>query len=290
MPDLLAALARLKNPPARVLFIDSGSDDSTGEQVRAAGHALQVIARAEFGHGRTRNLAARLCADSDFIVYLTQDACPQGEHWLAELLAPFHDESVALVYGRQLPRPQAGLSERYAREFNYPARPDRTRLADVHARGVKAVYCSNSFAAYRRGALDAVGGFPELLPLGEDMSVALRLLQHGYERVYQPRAQAIHSHDYGVLDEFRRYFDIGTLMAMDAGLRRASLATAGEGWRYARGELVQALRERRFMALPVIAARIVAKALGFALGRRYRVLPHGWRRHFSMHGYFWSAR
>lgn len=289
MPDLAAALARLADRPARVLFIDSGSSDGTVEQVRAAGHELHVIARADFGHGRTRNLAARLCPDSDYIVYLTQDACPQGDNWLAELLAPFDDEHVALVYGRQLPRPGAGLAERYAREFNYPAQPDRTVLADVGVRGVKAVYCSNSFAAYRRSALEAVGGFPELLPLGEDMSVALRLLQRGYARVYQPLALAVHSHHYGVADEFKRYFDIGTLMAMDAGLQRASLATAGEGWRYARGEFALAWREGRVMLLPLTGLRVVAKAAGFALGRRYRMLPQGWRRRLSMHRYFWSA-
>jgi len=288
MPALLAALASVSDSVRRVLFIDSASTDATPSQALAAGHQVHSIARAEFGHGRTRNLAAELCADSDYLVYLTHDACPQGDDWLEQLLEPFAEIQVALVYGRQLPRADATLSERFAREFNYPAEADRTRLADLPRRGIKAVYCSNSFAAYRREALKAVGGFPEQLPLGEDMAVALRLLQSGYTRVYQPLAMAVHSHDYSIVQELKRYFDIGTLMAMDGELRRVRLAASGEGLRFVRGELAMAWRHSRLSEVLRIGLRTLGKYFGFALGLRYQHLPLSWRRRLSMHAYFWS--
>lgn len=288
LPHLLAALALLPQPPQQVLFIDSASSDDSVALVTAAGHRVHSIQRSEFGHGKTRNLALSLCADSEFLVYLTQDALPQGRDWLARLLQPFADSSVALVYGRQLARAEATLSERFAREFNYPAQADRTRLADLPTRGIKAVYCSNSFCAYRRQALEAVNGFPEQLPLGEDMAVALRLLQHGYTRVYQPLAEAIHSHDYSVLQELKRYFDIGTLMAMDDELRRVRLAASGEGLRFVRGEMAAAWAQKRLGAIVGIALRTLGKYCGFALGLRYRQLPIRWRRRLSMHAFFWS--
>jgi rhamnosyltransferase len=288
MPALLTAIAAVSISPRHVVFVDSSSDDDTAEIARAAGHTLHRIRRCDFGHGRTRNEAARLCSDCDFLVYLTQDACPQGTDWLQRLLEPFADPEVALVYGRQLPRPEAGASERYAREFNYPALPDRSTRADLSRRGVKAVFCSNSFAAYRREALDAVGGFPERLPMGEDMAAALRLLERGYARVYAPTARAVHSHDYRIGDEFKRYFDIGALMAIDPGLRRVSLAASGEGWRFLRGELTAAWHLSGPLGVGCVALRASAKYIGFLLGQRHAVLPRAWRPRMSLHSFFWN--
>jgi rhamnosyltransferase len=288
MPALLASIAAVSTPPRRVVFVDSSSDDDTAEVALAAGHTLHLIRRSDFGHGRTRNEAARQCSDCDFLVYLTQDACPQGADWLQRLLEPFADSEVALVYGRQLPRPGAGACERYAREFNYPALPDRSTQGDLSRRGVKAVFCSNSFAAYRREALDAVGGFPERLPMGEDMAAALRLLERGYARVYAPSARAVHSHDYRIGDEFKRYFDIGALMVIDPGLRRVSLAASGEGWRFLRGELTAAWRLARPTGVVHVVLRAGAKYIGFLLGQRHAVLPRAWLPRMSLHSFFWS--
>ncbi|MDD0841203.1 glycosyltransferase family 2 protein [Pseudomonas sp. Gutcm_11s] len=288
LPGLFAAFAALPEAPRRVLFIDSESSDTSAELIRAAGFELHAIRRSEFGHGSTRNLGLSLCADSEFVVFLTQDACPQGADWLKQLLEPFDDPQVALVYGRQLPRPGSKLAERFAREFNYPAVADRTGMADLASRGIKAVFCSNSFSAYRRQALQAAGGFPEALPMGEDMAAALRLLQRGGVRVYQPLALAVHSHAYSLAQELRRYFDIGTLMAMDDELSRVRLASSGEGMRFLRGELSAALSPLQPLAVIGVLTRTFCKYLGFALGQRYRLLPLSWRQRLSMHAYFWS--
>ena len=288
LPALLQALDNLVERPQRVLFIDSASTDASVAMAQAAGHQVHGIARGDFGHGKTRNLALQLCADSDYLVFLTHDACPCGRDWLVQLLSPFADPQVALVYGRQRPRAGASLPERFAREFNYPLLADRSELADLPRRGIKALFCSNSFAAYRREALQAVGGFPEHLPLGEDLAVALRLLQHGYARVYQPRAEVLHSHDYSLVQELRRYFDIGTLMSMDEQLQRLRVATSGEGLRFVRAELAEAWRHDRLRGVSNVLLRTLSKYLGFALGQRYRLLPLRWRRRLSMHALFWS--
>ena len=170
LPRLLECLAQTAPPPRRVLFIDSGSTDRTQELVRQAGYDLEVIDPGTFGHGRTRNLALRLCADTRYAVFLTQDAVPVGADWLVQLLAPFARPDVAISFGRQLSRPNATLPERFAREFNYPAVDEITTEADIAHRGIKAVFCSNSFAAYDRARLLSAGGFPEDLPMGEDMA------------------------------------------------------------------------------------------------------------------------
>lgn len=285
---LLASLRAAAPAPQRVLFIDSGSTDRSQALIREAGHDLEVIDPRDFGHGRTRNFALRLCGESRYVVFLTQDSIPVGRDWLSRILAPFARPDVAISFGRQLPRPDAPLAERFAREFNYPETADVTVEADITQRGIKAVFCSNSFAAYDRAKLESVGGFPENLPLGEDMAAAMRLLRAGFARAYCPSAAAIHSHDYTIAQEFRRYFDIGVLLDIDPELQRARLAASGEGKAALLAETRlawQAAGARAVLAAVVHAAN---KFAGFQLGRNFRMLPRWLCRKCSMHAAYWS--
>src|ERR1700676_464525 len=88
LATLLPALDRLDPAPDETLFIDSSSTDGTAEIVAARKHRVHIIRRSDFGHGRTRNLGARL-VDADILVYLTQDAIPQDESLVPALTRPF---------------------------------------------------------------------------------------------------------------------------------------------------------------------------------------------------------
>jgi len=94
----------------------------------------------------------------------------------------------------------------------------------------------------------------------------------------------VHSHDYSVREEFKRYFDIGALMAIDPELSRVRPAASGEGLRFLRGELAACGPRGATRVL----LRTAAKYLGFSLGRRHGWLPGAWRQRMSMHSFFWS--
>ena len=69
-----------------LLIIDSGSTDRTLEIIaKYPKIRLHQIPNKEFGHGRTRNLAVEM-ANSEFVVFLTQDATPSHDQWLDYLL------------------------------------------------------------------------------------------------------------------------------------------------------------------------------------------------------------
>ena len=68
--------------------------------------------------------------------------------------------------------------------------------------GFKTIFFSNSFAAYRRTALEQAGGFPRESNFGEDTAVAARLLQSGWGIAYVAEAQVYHSHACGCREEF----------------------------------------------------------------------------------------
>ena len=57
----------------QVLVIDSSSTDDTVNVVKSYGFECRVIPAKEFDHGGTRQLAVKILANSDIIVYLTQD-------------------------------------------------------------------------------------------------------------------------------------------------------------------------------------------------------------------------
>ena len=85
----------------------------------AKGVQVFHISKEEFDHGRTRAQAAEM-ADSEFLIFFTQDAVPADRYTVENLLKPFRDPQVAAVYGRQLPDQDCRMIERYTRSFNYP--------------------------------------------------------------------------------------------------------------------------------------------------------------------------
>jgi rhamnosyltransferase len=204
--------------PDQVLVIDSDSQDGTPSLARDAGFEVRSIRRRDFNHGGTRQLAAEILSDAEVLVYMTQDAILAGPEAMVNLLAAFDKTEVAAVYGRQLPRDRAGAIEAHARRFNYPAVSDLHDLASRGRLGIKSIFISNSFAAYRRSALLAVGGFRKDVIFGEDTVAAARLLLAGRQVAYAAEACVHHSHDYTLAQEFQRYFDIGVLHRREARL------------------------------------------------------------------------
>jgi rhamnosyltransferase len=68
-----------------VIIIDSSSIDNTLEYAKRYPIEIFKIPRNDFGHGKTRNLGAKL-ARGRYLVYLTQDGIPANNNWLANLL------------------------------------------------------------------------------------------------------------------------------------------------------------------------------------------------------------
>jgi rhamnosyltransferase len=267
--------------------IDSSSDDGTVELARSAGFAVQSIARAEFNHGRTRQMAAELFPNAEILVYLTQDAVLATPDSLAKLLRAFDSPQTGAAYGRQLPRPEAGPIEAHARLFNYPAESNVRTLASRDQLGFKTIFISNSFAAYRRSALLAAEGFPANVIFGEDTVTAARLLLSGWQIVYEADAAVYHSHAYTGVQDFKRYFDIGALHAQEPWLLKEFGQAGGEGKRFVFSECAYVWSRKK----PLVASallRTLLKLVGYRLGRWESKLPRGWKRKVSMHSSFWA--
>jgi len=281
---LAAWSAQFETP--HTLAIDSSSTDATSALAAEAGIAIHTIPRTAFNHGGTRQMAAGMLSGAEFVVFLTQDAILATPDAITKLLEAFDDPQVGAVCGRQLPHRDAGPIGAHARRFNYPDASAVRSAADIAALGVKTAYLSNSFAAYRKSALMSVGGFPHDVIFGEDMCVAARMLLSGWKVAYRADAAVHHSHDYGMAQEFRRYFDIGVLHAREPWLLEKFGRPEGEGLRFVRSETAYLWKHAPHL-LPSAWLRTLLKLAGYRLGKAEAHLPLWLKRRLGMlHGYW----
>ena len=284
----LAALARQSLQPDELLVVDSYSSDGTAARYLAYGARVEVIDPSNFNHGGTRGWASTL-VDADVLIYMTQDAIPSDPHALHHL----HDEllseaDIGVAYGRQLPHPGAGLLASQARRFNYPEQSRTKRLADAAELGIKTCYSSDSFAAYRRTTLQAVGGFPTDVIGSEDAFVAGKMLLAGYAVRYAASACVEHSHDYQLQEEFRRYFDIGTFYGRERWIAEAFGRAGGEGKRFVLAELHALRASGALHRTPEVLLRTALKLFGYHLGYHENLLPVALKRRCSMFAAYWK--
>ena len=279
--DWIKALQKSGFSSEDVYLVDSGSTDDTVDLAKAAGFNISSVDKLNFNHGGTRQEALRALRGYDYVIYLTQDAILADVDAIAKILRPFQSEKVGAVCGRQLPRKGAGCIESHARLYNYPEVSSVNTIDDAETKGLKAAFLSNSFAAYRIAALQEVGGFPSDVIFGEDMYVATRLLEAGYHIAYAAEACVYHSHDYSLLHEMKRYFDMGVFHSDQPWIRRVLGGAESEGFKFLASEFEYLLRNA-FWRIPEAVLRTVLRYAGFRLGLMHERLPIWLKRRLAM--------
>jgi rhamnosyltransferase len=287
--ELLNKLASQNLQPENILIIDSTSTDNTIEKIKARGCKYHIVKRDEFNHGATRKLATQLI-EADFYIFMTQDAIPVNADAIKNLMAAFENPKVGCAYGRQLPNKNANVLATHARLFNYPAQSLVKGYEDRFTLGIKTCFNSDSFAAYRKMALTEVGGFPQEVIVGEDVYVAAKMLLQGWLVAYQAEAMVYHSHNYSILQEFKRYFDIGVAHAMNYWIIESFSSPSQEGVKYIKAELRYCLRQHAYFAFIRSLFTVLAKYFGYKLGGNYQRIPNWVRKKISMSSFYWNNK
>jgi len=275
--------------PLDVFVIDSESTDGSDQVSLDNGFNLIRIEKKDFNHGGTRKKGAAYVKDkSDIVIFMTQDAILHDEEAVPNLLKAFRDPDVTAATGRQLPHEGASLSAANARLFNYPELSRVSGLAEVECFGIKAAFCSNSFAAYRMDSFFSCGGFSEDIIFGEDMCLAAKMILSGFKVAYVAEAKVFHSHDYSLLEEFKRSVDVGVFHSKESWLIDTFGKAEGEGVRFAVSEIRMFLRKSQYGHAFFSVLRSAAKYLGYFIGRRFFFFPVAFMKKVSMNSGYWG--
>jgi rhamnosyltransferase len=269
---------------AEVIVIDSGSTDDTLAIVSEYPVALTQIPPREFGHGRTRNLGARL-ARGEFLLYVPQDATPLGPGWLEALLLPFEDSAVAGAYSRQVPRSDASAMESSFLLGTYTPRPEVRMLAKGEEASLSRCFFS-TVGGVIRASLWKEHPFREDVIMSEDQAWSAEVMLAGHSIAYQPAAELLHSHQYGIADIFRRNFDSG--YSIHQIFARRTGISAIEGLSRLAREAMFVLRAGSITDILRFPFYECARHFGFWMGMHAESLPVGMRKACGSLAYFWD--
>lgn len=194
LPAVLHRLAKQSEKNFEVIVVDSGSTDNTVEIADIAGAKLVSIQKGEFTFGRSLNRGCE-AARGDVLIALSGHCYPMNSHWLKEMLAPFSDPGIGLVYGKQRGGPTTKFSEHrhFAKSF-----PNSSSIPQ------EGFFCNNANCAIRR-TLWEQRPFDEALTGLEDLDWARWLVGVGRRTAYTAKAGVYHLHDETWPQVFRRY-------------------------------------------------------------------------------------
>lgn len=202
--------------PFECVVVDTESSDGsweflqsqTGGPVALHRHRIQP---AEFGHGRTRNLGASL-GSGEYIVFLTQDAVPASQDWLAALVSAAEAvPEAAGVFGRHLAWPEHGPLMRLGMEAHFRNFGETLTTYRLQDHGRYATdpgyrqhlhFFSDNNSLLRRRVWEQYP-YPDV-SFGEDQLWARTIIEAGYAKVYCPEAAVYHSHRYGLRESIAR--------------------------------------------------------------------------------------
>jgi rhamnosyltransferase len=255
-----------------VIVVDSGSSDRTVEIASSYPVRLKQTPPEEFRWGRNRNIGAEL-GTGTFIAYLSADAAPANDRWLAELLQGFEGPQVAGTYGRQVARPWAYPMEKFYMHYTYPPK----RRVQSWSGGditMDETWFSNVSAAIRREVWEQ-HPFSDTVLFGEDQEWSLRVLRAGYRISYEPDSVVYHSHNYSLKKALMRSFNSG-VSSFESYMPESKprpFYFLGRGLRYWGSEVAYLATHRYPHWIPFAALYEMTKFAGLILGRYHERLP-----------------
>lgn len=179
----LTAVFQQDYPNFEVVVVDNESTDDTSRIVQRFGCRLLTIPQSGFSHGRSLNLGIGQCSGG-WVAILSGHCIPVNEKWLRRLVWSFTDSRVAGAYGRQEPLPETS---------DFDKRDLWTTFGLDRRMQSQDDFFHNANSMIRREVWEKIP-FNEELDGVEDRDWAKRVLERGYQVVYDPAASVYHHH------------------------------------------------------------------------------------------------
>ena len=270
-------------------IIDSGSTDGVIDAISKLGNSkIQIIeiSSEEFGHGRTRNQAIAQTT-GQYIAVITQDATPASDYWLQNLVRDIErDSRIAGVFGRHLTYPEADIFTKRDFQMHFDSfleepvvwLEDKKRYQENQGYRQKLHFFSDNNALLRRLAWKEIP-YPDV-SFAEDQQWAKLVIEAGWKKGYSDEGAVYHSHNYTLLDLFRRSIDESRAMKKYFDYRLSpslkSVLRSWVGFSVQDTRYVLSLKNnvaRNLVSLFSQYLRNLLKPLGHHIGSKYLEMP-----------------
>ncbi len=194
LPHVLDAFEALEYPQSwEIVIVDNGSKDETAvildKFAKNSRHNVVLAYEAKPGCGNARNRALQI-AQGEVVAFTDDDCYPQRD-FLVAVMRAFEDTTVGYMGGRVLLYDPQDL-------------PITIKISEKFERFspgsfIGPGYIHGANFAFRRKALESIGGFDSLLGPGtpypsEDCDALIRMSYSGWGGVYWPEAVVSHHH------------------------------------------------------------------------------------------------
>lgn len=247
----------------KIKYIITKGKDKTEEKVKKLNCIYEIIDPSEFSHSLTREKAA-YDSNADIIVFVTQDIVIKRKDWLENLIKPIKEGKVVACYSRQIC--DNNSIEKYTREYNYPIESRIVSKEDIKELGLKTFFFSDASSAISREIFVKLNGYDnKKLIISEDMYIAYKLIMNGYKIKYCAESEVIHSHDFTLKQQYKRYHDTGKFLKENDYLNKYKVNKAGG--KLAIYILKRALKEKNIKVLLKYLPNMAVRFIGMKMGR-----------------------
>lgn len=247
-----------------IRYIVTKGKDNTEEILNGLTNCIySVIEPKDFSHSLTREQEA-FKSNADIIVFITQDVIIKRTDWLYNLTKDIENGQVDACYSRQLCNNNS--IEKYTRESNYPSNSKIVSKEDIKELGLKAFFFSDASSAIKRETFVKLKGYDgKKLVISEDMYIAYKLIMNDYRIKYCADSEVIHSHNFTLKQQYKRYYDTGKFFKENDYLNKYKVNQAGGN--LAKYILKRAWQDKNWKILINFIPNMAARFIGMKMGK-----------------------
>lgn len=191
---LLSGILEQTVNDVEIIVVDSGSQDATLSIASRFPVKIIHIRPEDFSFGYALNTGCA-AANGEILLFASAHVYPVYNDWISQMLTPFQNEKVALVYGKQRGNEVTKYAEHQIFEAWFP---NNSTLNQRHP------FCNNANCAVRK-SLWQEQPFDENITGLEDLDWAKKIMEKGWQIAYQADATIIHVHEERWKNIFNRY-------------------------------------------------------------------------------------
>lgn len=247
----------------KIRYILTKSKDKTEQILNNLGASYKIIEPCEFSHSLTREKEA-FESEADILVFITQDIIIEDEKWLYNLVKDIEENKCVAAYSRQLC--DNNSIEKYTRELNYPKESIYKTKKDIEKLQLRTFFFSDASSAIKKDVFIKINGYDNKdLPISEDMYIAYKLIMNDYTIKYCADSEVVHSHDFTLKQQYKRYYDTGKFFKENTYLNKYKVNSSGFGM--AKYVLKRAIQEKNFKAIAKFIPNMAIRFLGMKIGK-----------------------